>query len=129
MTFTPEELEFLGTQHLARLATVSPDGQVQNNPVGFFLGAEPGTVEVGGHDLAKSKKFKNVASGSTVALVVDELASTRPWVVRGVEIRGTAEAVPDAEPPMPGFSRQLIRITPHKIISWGLGVPPSNRPV
>ena len=57
----------------------------------------------------------------TAALVVDDIASTDPWTVRGVEIRGSAEALADVDPPMPGVSRELIRITPRRIISWGLG--------
>ncbi|WP_214326717.1 PPOX class F420-dependent oxidoreductase [Nonomuraea sediminis] len=129
MTFTPAELDFLGTQFLGRLATVSPQGQVQNSPVGFFVDAESGTIAVGGHNLGKSKKFRNIQAGSTVAIVVDDLASTNPWTPRGIEVRGTAEALTGQEPPMQGFSGELIRITPNKIISWGLDGPPSNRNV
>jgi len=40
--------------------------------------------------------------------------------VRGVEIRGEAEALTDADPPRPGMSRELIRITPTWIGSWGI---------
>lgn len=129
MTFTQVELDFLATQRLGRLATVSPAGQVQNSPVGFFIDRDKGTIDIGGHDLGASKKFRNIQAGSTVAFVVDELASMNPWTVRGVEIRGVAEALTDAEPPMRGFSRELIRIIPTKIISWGLGGPPSSRRV
>jgi pyridoxamine 5'-phosphate oxidase family protein len=129
MTFTQEELDYLATQRLGRLATVSPDGQVQNSPTSFFVDAGSGTIDIGGHDLGNSKKFRNIEAGSTVAFVVDELASMNPWTVRGVEIRGTAQALTGQEPPLAGFSGELIRITPNKIISWGLGGPPSNRKV
>ncbi|RVX39176.1 pyridoxamine 5'-phosphate oxidase family protein [Nonomuraea polychroma] len=129
MTFTRAELEYLATQRLGRLATVSPDGQVQNSPTGFFVDPDAGTIDIGGHDLGNSKKFKNVQAGSTVAFVVDDLASMNPWTVRGVEIRGTAEALTGQEPPFHGFSREIIRIKPNKIISWGLGGPMSNRRV
>jgi pyridoxamine 5'-phosphate oxidase family protein len=127
MTFTQAELEYLATQQLGRLATVSPEGQTQNNPVGFFVDAEAGTIDIGGHDLGKSKKFRNIRAGSTVALVVDDLASMDPWVVRGIEIRGTATALSDEDPPVPFFSREVIRVTPHKIISWGLDGPMAAR--
>jgi pyridoxamine 5'-phosphate oxidase family protein len=40
--------------------------------------------------------------------------------VRGVEICGRAEAIADAEPPMPGFSREIIRIRPERVLTWGL---------
>src|SRR5262245_48966236 len=101
MTFTPAELGYLASQHLGRLATVAPDGQVQNNPVGFFVDAGTGTITIGGHALGASRKFRNVRAGSTVAFVVDDLASIDPWSPRGIEIRGTAVALTDQEPPMP----------------------------
>jgi pyridoxamine 5'-phosphate oxidase family protein len=44
-----------------------------------------------------------------------------PWVVRGVEIRGTAEALTDQAPPNVYMSREVIRIHPRRIIAWGLG--------
>ncbi|MFG1695984.1 pyridoxamine 5'-phosphate oxidase family protein [Nonomuraea sp. NPDC049309] len=61
-----------------RLATVTPGGQVQNNPVGFFVDAGTGTITIGGHAMGRSKKIANVRQGSTVALVVDDLASVDP---------------------------------------------------
>ncbi|MEV5499995.1 PPOX class F420-dependent oxidoreductase [Nonomuraea fuscirosea] len=129
MTFTATELDYLATQQLGRLATVTPGGQTQNNPVGFFLDAGSGTIVIGGHAMGKSRKFRNVQQGSTVALVMDDLASVDPWVARGIEIRGTAVALTDAEPPVPFFSREIIRITPSKIISWGLDGPRESRTV
>ncbi|GAA4069891.1 PPOX class F420-dependent oxidoreductase [Actinomadura miaoliensis] len=129
MTFTQAELDYLATQHIGRLATVSPDGKVQNNPTNFFLDAAAGTIVIGGGALGRSKKFRNVQQGSTVAFVVDDLATVDPWAPRGIEIRGTAAALTDQEPPMPGFSREIIRITPTKIVSWGLGGPRTSRTV
>ncbi|WP_084962442.1 PPOX class F420-dependent oxidoreductase [Thermoactinospora rubra] len=129
MTFTEAELAFLRTQRIGRLATVSPGGQVQNNPVGFFLNPELGTVDIGGHNLGATKKFRNIQAGSTVSLVVDELVSTDPWVVRGIEIRGTAQALTGVEPPVPFFSGELIRIRPVRIVSWGLDGPTASRTV
>ncbi|MBB6347260.1 PPOX class F420-dependent oxidoreductase [Nonomuraea muscovyensis] len=119
MSFTQAELDYLAGQRLGRLATVSPAGQVQNNPVGFFVDAASGTITIGGHALGASKKFRNIQRGSTVSFVVDDLASVDPWVVRGIEIRGSAVALTDHEPPVPYFSREIITITPSKIISWG----------
>ncbi|WP_433237439.1 PPOX class F420-dependent oxidoreductase (plasmid) [Streptosporangium sp. CA-135522] len=129
MVFTQAELDYLAGQHLGRLATVSPAGQVQNNPVGFFVDAASGTITIGGHALGVSKKFRNVQQGSTVSFVVDDLASVDPWVVRGIEIRGSAVALTDHEPPVPYFSREIITITPSKIISWGLDGARSSRKV
>ena len=119
MELTAEQRRYLRTQHLGRLATVRPDGTPQNNPVGFRVDDE-GRILIGGRDLGRSRKFKNVKANPAVAFVVDDLASTNPWRPRMVEIRGTAEALDDAEPFGPGYSRELIRITPTKVIAFGL---------
>lgn len=129
MVFTQAELDYLATQHIGRLATVSPDGQVQNNPTNFFVDAGAGTIVIGGHAMGSSKKFRNVQQGSTVAFVVDDLATVDPWAPRGIEIRGTAVALTDHEPPLPYLSREIIRITPAKIVSWGLDGPRASRTV
>lgn len=125
--FTQAELDYLATQPIGRLATASPDGQVQNNPTNFFV--DDGTIVIGGHALGSSKKFRNVQRGSTAAFVVDDVATVDPWVPRGIEIRGTAVALTDHEPPLPYFSREIIRITPVKIVSWGLDGPRVSRTV
>jgi pyridoxamine 5'-phosphate oxidase family protein len=120
MTFTATEREYLSTQLLGRLATVGADGALQNNPVAFTVDDETGTVDIGGYRMGGTRKFRNVAATGRAAFVVDDLASTSPWHVRGVEIRGTAEALEDVDPPRPGFSREIIRIHPTRILSWGL---------
>jgi pyridoxamine 5'-phosphate oxidase family protein len=119
-TLSERELEYLGTQRLGRLATLAPDGYPQNNPVGFFYNAELGTIDIGGYKLGDTRKFGNVRAHPKAALVVDDLASVQPWRVRGVEIRGDVEALVDVEPPMPGMSREIIRMHPTRIRSWGL---------
>ncbi|MGZ4589784.1 MAG: PPOX class F420-dependent oxidoreductase [Actinomycetes bacterium] len=117
---SPAERAYLASQRLGRLATVDPHGQPQNNPVGFFVEDELGVIDIGGRAMGRTKKFRNVQSQPLVSLVVDDLASVRPWRVRGVEIRGRAEALNDWQPPFPYYSREAIRIHPSKIISWGL---------
>jgi pyridoxamine 5'-phosphate oxidase family protein len=118
-SFTRTELEYLRTQRLGRLATIDPSGTPQNNPVGFSV-ADDGAVVIGGRNLGQSRKFKNLATHDRVSLVVDDLASTDPWVVRGVEIRGSAAAVTDVEPAASYLSREQIVIRPDRIRSWGL---------
>ena len=117
---TERELEYLRTQRLARLATVDGHGAPQNSPVGFFVDEGNGTIVIGGLAMRATRKFRNVGRNPKVALVVDDLASLSPWHVRGVEIRGRAEALSDVDPPRPGMSREVIRITPAWIHSWGL---------
>lgn len=120
MSFTPAEIEYLDRQPLGRLATVDADGAPQNNPVGFFIDGDTGDVLVGGFDLERTRKFRNVGRNQCVAIVVDDLVSVSPWTVRGIEIRGQAEALTDVDPPRPGMSRAMIRIRPAWIGSWGI---------
>jgi pyridoxamine 5'-phosphate oxidase family protein len=40
--------------------------------------------------------------------------------VRGLEVRGTALALSDVDPPVPFMSREIIRITPTWVAAWGL---------
>jgi pyridoxamine 5'-phosphate oxidase family protein len=120
VTFSPDDLEYLSSQRLGRLSTVDPSGAPQNNPVGFFVDDETGDILIGGRSMATTRKFRNVQQNPHVAFVVDDLVSTDPWQVRGIEVRGVAQALVDVDPPMPGMSRELIRITPHWIGSWGI---------
>ena len=117
---TDAERAYLAGQRLGRLATVDADGQPQNNPVGFFVNEETGVIDIGGRTMGRTKKFRNVQARPLVSLVVDDLASVQPWRVRGVEIRGRAEALSGWQPPRPGYSGEVIRIHPTRIISWGL---------
>ena len=119
-TLTFKEIAYLRTQLLGRLATVDSSGAPQNNPVGFVVDEATGQLVIGGHNMGRSRKFRNVRANPHVAFVVDDLASTDPWTPRGVEVRGRAEALTDVEPAMRGFSREVIRITPTWIGSWGI---------
>jgi pyridoxamine 5'-phosphate oxidase family protein len=120
MDLSENERNYLNSQPLGRLATLAPDGSPQSRPVGFFLNEELGTIDIGGHNLGSSQKFRNVQRDGRVTLVVDDLASIDPWSPRGIEIRGQAEAMTNAEPPRPGFSSDLIRIHPTRVLAWGL---------
>lgn len=118
MTFTNEEIEYLATQDLGRLATSQPGGALQNSPVGFTCNTELGTIDIGGYNMAASQKFKNLAANPTVAFVVDDIVSRSPWRVRCLEIRGTADQVDEGTDR--DMSGPIIRIRPTRIISFGL---------
>jgi pyridoxamine 5'-phosphate oxidase family protein len=127
MVFTAIELEYLASQRLGRLATAQPDGTLQVSPVGFGWNAELGTIDIGGRDMAASRKFRNVAANGRAAFVVDDIVSVRPWVVRCLEIRGHAEAVQrpdDSASPTPGA---IIRLHPARIISFGVDADAPGR--
>ncbi|MGW4031397.1 PPOX class F420-dependent oxidoreductase [Streptomyces sp. NPDC004838] len=117
--FSEAERDYLASQRLGRLATVDVKGQPQANPVGFFPQPD-GTILVGGHSLASTKKWRNLQANPKVALVVDDIVSISPWKVRGVDIRGEAELLTGPHDLGPHFSEELIRIHPRKIHSWGL---------
>lgn len=70
MSFNEEERDYLRSQRLARLATVSADGQPDVAPVGFeFDGTN---FYVGGLDLPSTRKYLNVNGGNyKVTLVID----------------------------------------------------------
>jgi pyridoxamine 5'-phosphate oxidase family protein len=119
--FSVAELDYLGTQRLGRLATLTPDGTLQNSPVGFEVDQENGVIDIRGRNLGSSRKFRNIAANGQVAFVVDDIASFDPWVVRCFEVRGTAEALTGQPSPNPYMSGEVIRVHPRRIISWGLG--------
>ncbi|UGQ13102.1 PPOX class F420-dependent oxidoreductase [Yinghuangia sp. ASG 101] len=118
--FSPAELAYLLDQRLGRLATVAPDGTLQNNPVGYTVDNVRGTIEIRGYTMGASRKFRNVAENPEIAFVVDDIASLDPWTVRGIEIRGTAEAVRGEKPAGEGLSPDIIRIHPRRVVAWGI---------
>ena len=121
MSFTAEEIAYLRSQPLARLSTVSQDGQPDVVPVGYDF---DGTyIYVGGRgDAVKARKFRNVLDGNAkIALVVDDLASIRPWAPRFLRIYGTADIVE-----RDGYVGQgtYLRIAPTISWSWNLDARP-----
>jgi pyridoxamine 5'-phosphate oxidase family protein len=120
--FTEAELRYLaGGRQLGRIATVGADGTPHVVPVAWIYNAARDTIDVGGSDLESTKKFRDVARTGRAAIVIDDLASTDPWLPRGIEIRGRGEAIAMPTP--------LIRITPERIVSWGIDRRPSARSV
>jgi pyridoxamine 5'-phosphate oxidase family protein len=133
MPFTDIELEYLATQLLGRLATAQPDGTLQVSPVGFRYNEQTHTIDIAGHGMVRSRKFRNVVENGQVAFVVDDLASTQPWRPRCLEIRGTGEAIaeptdsawaPDLQ--QTGFDGAIVRIHPKRIISFGIDETSDN---
>jgi pyridoxamine 5'-phosphate oxidase family protein len=117
--FTEKEFAYLQSQPLARLATVGPDGQPDNSAVGFRFDGT--TIVIGGMAMAKTRKYKNVASGNNkIAIVVDDLESVDPWKPRGIRIFGTAEALDQGGPFGDGHQ---LRITPTISWSWNVEGP------
>jgi pyridoxamine 5'-phosphate oxidase family protein len=133
MTLTGEEERFLSAQTLGRLATVGPDGAPQVKPVGFSYNDELGTIDIGGHNMAQSAKYKNVRRNPAVAFVVDDRPDGGVEGTRFLEIRGVAEAIAAADadshpaPTAPGLvlGQEIIRIHPRRVLSYN--IDPAHR--
>lgn len=109
--FTDGELGYLlGERRLARVATVGKDGTPHVAPVGWTYNAEHDAIDIGGHRLEATKKYRDIVRTGRAAVVIDDVLP--PWKPRGVEIRGRAEVL---DQPL-----SLIRIYPERIVSWGI---------
>jgi pyridoxamine 5'-phosphate oxidase family protein len=117
--FTPAEIEYLQGQQLGRLATVNESGEPHVVPVGFRHNAELDTIDIGGHNLGQSKKFRDAARTGKAAFVVDDVLP--PWQPRGVEVRGRAEIFEEGgEGVNADFGAEQIRLHPSRIVGWGI---------
>lgn len=120
-SFTPAEIAYLQSQLLGRLATVGADGQPHVVPVGFRYNPDLDTIDIGGHGIAQSKKYRDVVRGGQAAFVVDDLVSVDPWTPRMLSVRGRAETLPSGgQAVLPHFDPELIRISPTWIGSFGI---------
>ena len=125
--FSQKEIDYLKSQHLARIATAAAKssskerGSVQPDvvPVGFDFHSD--YFYIGGMNLLKSTKYKNVLQNNKVAIVVDDLKSVDPWDPRGMKIYGTTDIVTRQGGYMDRTDHsnpQYIRISPKKKWSW-----------
>jgi pyridoxamine 5'-phosphate oxidase family protein len=125
MGFTDDEIAYLRSQPLARLATVSPTGSPDVVPVAFEFDGTAFWVGGAGDAVLATRKMRNIcAGGHRVALVIDDLVSLDPFIARGIRIYGAAE------PPIeriglvgPGH---YCRITPTVSWSWNLAGAPAG---
>jgi pyridoxamine 5'-phosphate oxidase family protein len=125
VAFSDEEIAYLRSQPVARLATVNADGQPDVVPVAFELDGLYIWVGGVGPDVAHTRKLRNIGAGRTkVSLVIDDLVSMEPFIARALRVYG------DAEPPVervgmvgPGL---YSRITPTVSWSWNLAGEPAG---
>lgn len=117
--FSEKEIAYLKSQRLARIATVSNKLQPDVAPVGFeFDGVY---FYIGGLQQTRTNKYKNVVGGNTkVALVVDDVESTDPWMPRGIKIHGEAEMI---ERQGQLGSAPFLKVKPERVWSWGIERP------
>ena len=130
--FTDVERRFLRAGRLGRLATIGPDGAPQNLPVAYWVNAAEEAIDIGGPALGDSQKFRNVKADPRVSFVVDDIAAPEESVGpggqrgRGLEIRGRAETLVVEQPLMHGFTNDVIRIHPRRVVAWNLDGPGPN---
>ena len=125
MAFSDDEIAYLRSQPIARLATVNADGQPDVVPVAFELDRSYIWVGGVGPDVARTRKLRNIGAGrSKVSLVFDDLVSMEPFIARALRVYG------EAEPPVervglvgPGL---YSRITPTVSWSWNLAGEPAG---
>ena len=115
------QIEYLASQRLGRIATTGSDNKPHVVPTSFRYNPELRTIDIGGHHVATTKKYRDVQANPAAAIVVDDLVSTDPWTPRMLEIRGRAEAVPTGGAALgPGFGEAFIRLHPETVNSFGI---------
>ena len=89
----------------------------------FRYNAEPDAIDIAGHNMGKSKKFRDVARTGRAAFVVDDVLP--PWEARGVEVRARAEVFDKGREDINSdFDAELIRLHPSRIVGWGIDTNP-----
>ena len=122
--FSPDELAYLRTQPLARLATLNAHDQPDVVPVAFEVD-ETGFWVGGGATVGATRKIRNIVAGRRrVAIVVDDLVSMDPFVARGVRVYGRADD-PVERTGMVGPGT-YVRITADVSWSWNLDGRPAT---
>jgi pyridoxamine 5'-phosphate oxidase family protein len=125
MPFTAEEIAYLRSQPIARVATVSADGQPDVVPLAFEFDGTHFWVGGIGAAVAGTRKFLNIRAGNhKVALVIDDMVSFEPFIARSMRIYGLAEEPIERVGMVgPGI---YMRITPTISWSWNLAGEPAG---
>ncbi len=123
MSFTDEEIAYLRSQPIARLATAGPDEQPDVVPVACEFDGTYFWVGGTGRTVLNTRKFRNVLGGhERVALVFDDMVSFDPFIARSIRIYGRAEG-PVERVGMAGPGT-FLRITPTDSWSWNMAGEP-----
>jgi pyridoxamine 5'-phosphate oxidase family protein len=125
VAFSDDEIAYLQSQPIARLATVNADGQPDVVPVAFELDGSYIWVGGVGPGVARTRKLRNIGAGrSKVSLVFDDLVSMAPFIARALRVYGDAEPAVERVGMMgPGL---YSRITPTVSWSWNLAGEPAG---
>ncbi|MBA9004822.1 PPOX class F420-dependent oxidoreductase [Thermomonospora cellulosilytica] len=128
MVFTEAERAYLTEQPLGRLATLGPTGWPQVKPVAFWTRAD--VIEIGGPGLSGGRMYRNVRADPRISFVVDDMADhpvgPGGQTGRGIEIRGRGELLTVERPLLEGFTKDVLRIHPRRIVAWNIDGPGPN---
>jgi pyridoxamine 5'-phosphate oxidase family protein len=73
--FSDKEIEYIKTQHLARISTMSREGVLQLDvvPVGFDFDSSKKYFYVRELNLSKTEKYRNVMKNGKVVPLIDDI--------------------------------------------------------
>ncbi|GAB3418319.1 PNPOx family protein [Flindersiella endophytica] len=125
MTFTDQEIAYLRSQPLARVATVDSEGQPDVVPLACEYDGTYFWIGGVGDAVVHTRKFRNIVAGNRkIALVFDDLVSFDPFVARSLRVYGVAdEPIERVGMVGPGI---YARIAPTVSWSWNLDGEPAG---
>jgi pyridoxamine 5'-phosphate oxidase family protein len=104
---------------LGRLATVTAMGDPHVVPIAFRYNAELDSIDLGGHHIATTAKWRHVGAHPRVSFVVDDVLP--PWQPRFIMVTADAELLLSGGQDLgPGFAPELMRLWPVKTTSYGI---------
>jgi pyridoxamine 5'-phosphate oxidase family protein len=71
--FSDAELAYLAQGKLGRIASIDAAGMPHIVPLGWHHNPELDTIDIGGRDFARRRKFHNVQGNPNAALVIDDM--------------------------------------------------------
>ena len=113
--FTQAEIEYINTQPLGRIGTASPKGRPDVAAIAYDFDGE--YFYISGRVNERTRKYRNTKKNPRASLVIDDLASTRPWRPRGLKVFGTIDFVQRK-----GYvgEKEYLRLKPTRKTAWGL---------
>jgi pyridoxamine 5'-phosphate oxidase family protein len=113
--FSPAELDYLRSQTLARIGTASRSGRPDVAVVGFDFDGE--YFYISGRHNQHTRKYRNTLNNAVASLLIDDLASVKPWRPRGIKFFAQVDFVERQ-----GYAgeKQYLRLRPTRKYSWGL---------
>ncbi|NEW38003.1 PPOX class F420-dependent oxidoreductase [Nocardia cyriacigeorgica] len=125
MAFTEDELAYLASQPVARVATLGEDDQPDLVPLSYEYDGTYFWIGGVGAAVLDTRKFRNIRAGRRkVALVVDDLVSIDPFIARAIRVYGEAgDPVERVGMVGPGV---FVPITPTVSWSWNMAGEPAG---